>query len=143
MRFRYDGGTVLLEAEETSAAARGLPGVRWDARVGAFRAPGSAWPRIRDALGDTPAEGIRSTVTIPAGEIGNERPIDIVSERWYSPELQVVLSMRHSDPRFGENHYYLTNIRRGEPPASLFEVPSDSFLAADVWKVESARLVQA
>ena len=77
------------------------------------------------------AEGIRSTVTIPAGEIGNERPIDIVSERWYSPELQVVLSMRHSDPRFGENHYYLTNIRRGEPPASLFEVPSD-------YKVENA-----
>jgi len=35
------------------------------------------------------AEGTRTTLTIPAGEIGNERPIEIVSERWYSPELQL------------------------------------------------------
>src|SRR5262249_28013557 len=48
------------------------------------------------------AEGTRTTVTIPAGEIGNERPIEIVSERWYSPELQLVVMTRHSDPRFGE-----------------------------------------
>ena len=48
------------------------------------------------------AEGTRSTVTIAAGEIGNERAIEIVSERWYSPELQTVVMTRHSDPRFGE-----------------------------------------
>lgn len=71
------------------------------------------------------AEGTRSTVTIPAGEIGNELPIEIVSERWYSPELQtVVLSMRN-DPRFGETIYRLVNISRSEPLSSLFEVPFD------------------
>ena len=71
------------------------------------------------------AEGTRTTVTIPAGEIGNERPIEIVSERWYSPELQLVVMTRHSDPRMGETTYKLTNINRTEPARSLFEVPAD------------------
>ena len=71
------------------------------------------------------AEGTRTTVTIPAGEIGNEQPIQIVSERWYSPELQTVVMTRHSDPRFGENTYKLTNITRAEPAATLFQVPGD------------------
>jgi hypothetical protein len=69
------------------------------------------------------AEGTRTTVTIPAGEIGNDRPIEIVSERWYSPELQLVVMTRHSDPRSGETTYKLTNINRTEPAKSLFEVP--------------------
>ena len=70
------------------------------------------------------AEGTRTTVTIPAGEIGNERAIEIVSERWYSPELQLVVMSRHSDPRVGETTYKLTNINRTEPMKSLFEVPA-------------------
>lgn len=71
------------------------------------------------------AEGTRITTTIPAGEIGNEQPIEMVFERWYSPELQTVIMSKHSDPRSGENTYRLTNINRTEPPHSLFEVPSD------------------
>jgi len=70
------------------------------------------------------AEGTRTTITIPAGEIGNERAIEIVSERWYSPELQLVVMTRHSDPRFGETTYKLTNINRTEQAKSLFEVPA-------------------
>lgn len=71
------------------------------------------------------AEGTRTTKTIPAGEIGNEQPIQIVSERWYSPELQVVVMTRQSDPRVGETTYRLTNITRAEPSATLFQVPAD------------------
>ena len=71
------------------------------------------------------AEGTRTTITIPAGEIGNEREIQIVSERWYSQELQTIVMTRHSDPRFGENTYRLTNISREEPSRVLFEVPAD------------------
>jgi TonB family protein len=71
------------------------------------------------------AEGTRGTVTIPAGEVGNERAIEIVTERWYSTELQTVIKTRHSDPRFGETIYRLTNINRGEQPKTLFEVPGD------------------
>jgi hypothetical protein len=71
------------------------------------------------------AEGTRMITTIPAGEIGNEQPIEIVSESWYSSELQAVIMSKQTDPRFGENTYRLTNINRSEPPHSLFEVPSD------------------
>jgi hypothetical protein len=70
------------------------------------------------------ADGTRTTFTIPAGEIGNERPIEVVNERWYSPELQMVVMSRHTDPRFGETIYRLTNISRSEPAKSLFEVPA-------------------
>jgi len=69
------------------------------------------------------AEGTRTTLTIPAGEIGNERAIEVVNERWYSPELQMVVMSRHSDPRSGETIYRLTNISREEPANALFEVP--------------------
>ena len=71
------------------------------------------------------AEGTRTTMTVPAGTIGNQLPIDTVSERWYSPELQVVVLTRRSDPRFGETVYRLTNIVRAEPSPDLFEVPPD------------------
>ncbi|MBI4469876.1 MAG: hypothetical protein HY650_11215 [Acidobacteria bacterium] len=71
------------------------------------------------------AEGTRTTVTIPAGEIGNERAIEIVSEQWYSPSLQTVVQSRHSDPRVGENSFKLTSINRTEPARSLFDVPAD------------------
>jgi hypothetical protein len=71
------------------------------------------------------AEGTRSTITIPAGAIGNELPIQSVSERWYSPELQTIVMTKRSDLRFGETVYRLTNIQRTEPPSSLFELPAD------------------
>jgi len=70
------------------------------------------------------AEGTRNVTTIAAGAIGNDRPIEIVFERWYSPELQTVVMTRHTDPRFGETTYRLTNISRDEPARSLFEVPA-------------------
>lgn len=71
------------------------------------------------------AEGTRATVTIPVGEIGNDRVIEIVSERWFSPELQVVVQSKHSDPRMGDTIYRLTNIKRTEPDAALFKIPAD------------------
>lgn len=70
-------------------------------------------------------EGTRSTFTIPAGQIGNDRPMVIVSERWYSPDLQTVVMSKHSDPRMGETVFHLTSISRAEPAASLFAIPSD------------------
>ena len=70
-------------------------------------------------------DGTKSTFTIPAGQLGNERPIEVVSERWFSPELQMAIYSRHSDPRMGETTYQLTNIQRGEPSRLLFDVPPD------------------
>jgi hypothetical protein len=71
------------------------------------------------------AEGTRTTITIPAGQIGNEQPIEIVNERWYSNELQAVVKTVSSDPRTGTTTYRLTNIQRSEPSGTLFQVPSD------------------
>jgi hypothetical protein len=69
------------------------------------------------------AEGTRITVTIPAGEFDNEQPLEITHEQWYSPELQMVVMMRHNDPRFGETTFRLMNISRGEQDHALFEPP--------------------
>jgi hypothetical protein len=69
-------------------------------------------------------EGSRRITTIPEGEIGNERPIEIISEKWYSPELKIYVMTKHTDPRFGETTYRLTNIRRGDQDPSLFQVPA-------------------
>jgi hypothetical protein len=84
----------------------------------------------KESLGKRTIEGVecdgtRSTITIAAGAIGNERPIEIISERWYSPELKTVVQSSHSDPRFGETTFRMTNITRTEPDKSLFELPSD------------------
>ena len=77
------------------------------------------------------ADGKRTTRTIPAGAIGNEKPIAIVSERWFSPDLNVVVMTRNLDPRGGETVYRLTNIKRGEPSADLFKVPADYKLRSE------------
>jgi len=71
------------------------------------------------------AQGTRITKTIPAGQIGNEKPILIVHENWYSNDLQMVVKSTRSNPWSGETSYTLTNIQRSEPAASLFAVPSD------------------
>ncbi len=72
-----------------------------------------------------PAQGTRITRILPAGSVGNEQPLTITTETWYSPDLKVLVMSKTSDPRMGETTYKLTNIQRSEPPASLFEVPDD------------------
>lgn len=71
------------------------------------------------------AEGIRLTKTIAAGVIGNERSFDIVYERWYSKDLELIVFSKYTDPRFGEQTYKLINIRRAEPDSELFKLPAD------------------
>jgi len=70
-------------------------------------------------------QGTRTTRTIPAGKIGNQNPIVITTEKWYSPDLQMTVSFTRTDPRFGTTTYQLTNINRADPPQSLFIVPQD------------------
>lgn len=77
------------------------------------------------SIGGVSAQGTRYTRTIPAGQIGNSKPILITNESWYSPDLQVVVKSVRNDPRQGQTTYTLTNIQRTEPAASLFAVPSD------------------
>jgi hypothetical protein len=95
-----------------------------------------------EELGNQVVEGVlatgkRTTSTIAAGTIGNEQPIVIVSEQWFSPDLKVLVMTKHSDPRSGETTYRLTNIAQAEPARSLFEVPADYTLKDSVIRRQS------
>ena len=84
----------------------------------------------RDNLGQHNIEGViatgtRSTTVIPAGGIGNLQEIRIISEQWFSPELELLVLTKHSDPRVGVTVYRLTNIVRAEPDPALFMIPGD------------------
>ena len=69
--------------------------------------------------------GVRTTRTIPAGQIGNDKPISILTEVWTSPDLKTIIYSKRSDPRMGEQTFQLTNITRADPDASLFTIPAD------------------
>jgi len=69
--------------------------------------------------------GVRTTRTIPAGAVGNDKPISIVTEVWTSPDLKTIVYSKRSDPRMGEQTFQLKNVVRTEPDASLFTVPAD------------------
>ncbi len=107
------GAATIVHSEETAV------------KKGKREAAGKTESLGRRNIEGVDADGTRTTMTIPAGEIGNQLPIDIVSERWYSPELQTVVLSERNDPRFGKTTYKLTRINRSEPPASLFQVPPD------------------
>jgi hypothetical protein len=94
------------------------------------RKSGNSANVVKESLGTqtingVSAQGTRFTRTIPAGQIGNDKPLSIVREEWYSPELQMVIQSKHSDPFMGETTYTVANIQRTAPDASLFSVPSD------------------
>jgi hypothetical protein len=99
--------------------------------------PGGPGDVIKKQLGTMPvngvqAEGVSVTRTIPAGAIGNDKPIVVVTERWYSPDLQMVVQTTHSDPMMGTVTVNLTKVERGDHDPSLFQIPSD-------YKVETGK----
>jgi hypothetical protein len=71
------------------------------------------------------AEGKLRSYEIPAGEVGNRNPIVVSHESWYSPDLQITLYTKHSDPRTGDMIYRVEGLKREEPAPALFTVPSD------------------
>ncbi len=98
----------------------------------------------REDLGQRTIEGLsvtgtRTTTVIPAGAIGNELPIRVVSEQWYSPDLQLLVMSKFSDPRSGETSFRLANVSRAEPDRGLFVVPSDYTVRDTLIKREETR----
>jgi hypothetical protein len=85
---------------------------------------------VKEDLGTRNIEGVdctgtRQTTTIPAGAIGNEKPISIVRETWFAPVISAVVESTTDDPRYGKTTYHLTNVQLNEPSRSLFEPPAD------------------
>jgi hypothetical protein len=131
-------GFTMMEGPGSGAAVMVGPGP--DAAGGgpmAFAVQGHAdagkagvGPNVKtESLGAKMIEGIqvtgkRTTSTIPAGTIGNDKDILITRETWYSPDLKLVIQSTQTDPRFGQTTYSLTNIQRSEPDPSLFQVPA-------------------
>jgi hypothetical protein len=117
--------SYVLDAGSHTARSMPVPAERANARQ--FR--NSAAAKTEDlgtqVIQGVSAQGKRVTRTIPAGKEGNEKEIDIVTETWYSPDLQVVVMSKTSDPRFGDSLYQLNAITRTEPNPALFAVPSD------------------
>ena len=129
-KVQMETGEMRVEIARGGPGPRVLGPVGADALERSFTGEFNSKNGKKESLGKqifdgVEAEGTRFTTTITAGEIGNEQPIDIVSEKWYSAELQTLVMSKHSDPRIGETTYRLTNINRSEPAHSLFEVPSD------------------
>lgn len=110
-----------------AAASGGGPHVMFYSKTDGVAAPA---PPAVEQLGTkvvegVQAEGTRTTITIPAGQIGNDMPIQIVDEVWRSPDLQVIVHSEHKDPRMGSTVYSLQNISRSDPSPTLFQVPPD------------------
>jgi hypothetical protein len=118
---------VMIHREPGPGASFGIQ----DPQVMVYRStgPGANPPKVEQlgskVIAGVAADGVRKTVIIPAGQIGNDREIQIVDEQWRSPDLQVIVASTHSDPRTGTTEYALTNIVRGEPSPDLFQVPPD------------------
>jgi hypothetical protein len=77
------------------------------------------------------AKGLRRTRTIDAKVSGTGQPVEVVDEYWYSEELHLNLLVHHSDPRTGEQSVAVSDIKRVEPDAALFQVP-EGFKTVDL-----------
>jgi len=90
----------------------------------------------KQSLSGALVTGKRTTTVIAMGKIGNDRPITVVHEEWYSPELQLVVKSMDSDPRSGVRTMELQGLTLGEPDAALFRVPEGYKVrdAADMMK---------
>ncbi|MFL6446809.1 MAG: hypothetical protein ACJ746_03885 [Bryobacteraceae bacterium] len=114
-----------------SAIGGGASGLTMNKQIIMKNAPGTPDPNVtKTDLGTQMVEGVSAqgtkyTRTIPARQIGNEQPITITTETWYSPELKVLVTSKSVDPRLGETIYKLTEIQRVEPAANLFQPPDD------------------
>ncbi len=130
---------ALFPAARGGAAPAGARGGR-GARGGAMAAASGADLVVENAkrnpnntvedlgmmtVNGVPARGTRVTTVIPAGAIGNDREFRSVDERWYSPDLDMLVKSVSTDPRFGTTTREMTNISRTNPDRSLFEVPAD------------------
>jgi hypothetical protein len=130
--FSYERHEVTTSVGSGSGSGAGAGAGTWTVGGGVMDGPPmrvtmrktAGEPIGKQTIEGVSAEGTRNISTIVAGEIGNDRPIQITGESWYSADLQMVVMSKHSDPRTGDESFRLTNISRSEPAAYLFQAPT-------------------
>ena len=133
-----DGARIMIKSDseegEPGAAGRMLIKFRddhsGDSTTSLARIQDDKRDVVKEDLGTRNIEGVdckgtRTTTTIPADAIGNEKPISIVRETWYAPAIAAVVESTTEDPRYGKTTYQLSNVQLSEPARSLFEPPGD------------------
>jgi hypothetical protein len=120
------GGRIIVDGKEADPQA--AASLKEQLAVAMAKLSTAVNPPKTESLGQRlmqgeTADGTRTTTTIEAGAIGNDRPIQVVSERWYSSDLRTVIMTKRTDPRTGEETFRLANVHRGKPGANLFLVP--------------------
>jgi TonB family protein len=78
-----------------------------------------------DSIEGLPVRGLRVNQTYPPGALGNDRPLTIVTESWYSEDLKINLLTKRTDPRYGVQTVRVTELVRQEPDAALFAIPDE------------------
>ena len=124
-RKRSDEAGTLSMVEPDGGVPQAFTIVTGDARVVEDNQATTTIDLGRQMIEGVMAKGTKVTHTIPAGTIGNDGPIVITTESWFSPELKVLVMSKSNDPRMGETSYKLTNISRAEPDPALFRIPAD------------------
>jgi hypothetical protein len=69
--------------------------------------------------------GYRETTTFNPGVMGNDKPMNVTREFWYSPQLAVNLISIVDEPMTGKQVFTATELSTAEPDPSFFEVPSE------------------
>jgi len=86
-------------------------------------------PRQEDlgtqVLDNLTIHGQRFTSTIPASVSGADKPLVVTHEYWYSEDLHLNMIVKHHDPRTGDTTFTMKQVKRDDPDAQLFQVPSD------------------
>jgi uncharacterized protein YecT (DUF1311 family) len=82
----------------------------------------------RESLGAKTMDGLevtgtRETRTFSPGAFGNDKPVVVTKEIWYSPQLQFNLAVTRNDPRNGTQTFAVTDLKLGDPGSEWFALP--------------------
>jgi hypothetical protein len=70
------------------------------------------------------AKGSSTVRIIPAGEEGNQQPLEVVDEVWGSRDMALDLVRIHDDPRRGKSTMEYEELNLGEPDPAMFAPPA-------------------
>jgi hypothetical protein len=77
-------------------------------------------------------DGNRTTGTTPAGEIGNDKPIEVMGEGWIARDTGIMMLRIQDEPGDGRTTTEVTDLSLTEPDPSLFAPPPDYKLVEQI-----------